>query len=42
MVPVDGFPSCILFAEELDEACCFIARDENIISTVFGRDLKFF
>lgn len=37
-----GRPSCIRFKEELDEACHLIARVENIISTTFEWDLKFF
>lgn len=38
---VDGCLSCILFEDELDEACRFIARAKNIISTVLMRYLKF-
>lgn len=32
----------MLFEEELDEACWFIARAQKIISVALGRDLKFF
>ncbi|CAH1448270.1 unnamed protein product [Lactuca virosa] len=28
--PIDGCPSCVLFEEELDDACRFIARAEKI------------
>lgn len=39
---VDGFPSFVLFEEELDEACRFIARAEKIIFILLGWDLKYF
>ncbi|CAH1434540.1 unnamed protein product [Lactuca virosa] len=40
--PPGGCPSCVLYEEELDEACRFIVGAEKIISVVLGRDLKFF
>lgn len=42
LVHLDGFPSCVLLEEELDEVRRFVACAEQIISTVLGRDLKFF
>ncbi|CAH1418410.1 unnamed protein product [Lactuca virosa] len=39
---VGGRRSCVLFEEELNEACRFIACAEKIISSVLGRDFQFF
>ncbi|CAH1433418.1 unnamed protein product [Lactuca virosa] len=41
-VDVEDCASYLLFQEEFDEACRFIARVETIISTVLGVELKFY
>ncbi|CAH1446064.1 unnamed protein product [Lactuca virosa] len=41
-VSSSGCPYCVLYEEDLEEACWFIARAEKIISATLRRDLKFF